>query len=258
MPEYASFAPEEQLTALAWIRDHLSEACKELEKGGEDASSFKEELKKARLVRCSDRRLRSAELIYTPENQVIRNIVGNLAAIPDMEFYSQDELLWLDFFEGLGMRRTLSADDIVAAVDNLIQTANRSGAVAVTDACIAVFNYIVDNDNWDELKHTKIANTNKTLAETLADKPWVPVEQNPQKLSQYPGAAIPEPRLYRAKDVCFIQDVRLVASQKFLFARPECDLLKPEIRTALGFEPVDTTTVIDHFDTLIKTWENDS
>jgi len=258
LPEYASFAPEEQLTALAWIRDHLSEACKELEKGGEDASSFKEELKKARLVRCSDRRLRSAELVYTPENQVIRNIVGNLAAIPDMEFYSQDELLWLDFFEGLGMRRTLSADDIVAAVDNLIQTANRSGAVAVTDACIAVFNYIVDNDNWDELKHTKIANTNKTLAETLADKPWVPVEQNPQKLSQYPGAAIPEPRLYRAKDVCFIQEVRLVASQKFLFARPECDLLKPEIRTALGFEPVDTTTVIDHFDTLIKTWENDS
>ncbi|MEG4965120.1 hypothetical protein QUB11_00530 [Microcoleus sp. B6-A1] len=256
LPEYASFAPEEQLIALAWIREHLSEACKELEKAGENAVSFQEELKKARLVRCSDRRLRSAELIYHPESQVIRHILGNLAAIPDREFYLQDYPLWLEFFDTLGMRKTLSADDISVCVDNLIQTANRSGAGTVTDACIAVFNYIVDN--WEALKYTKIGNTNKTLAETLADKPWVPVEQNPQKLSQYPGAAIPEPRLYRAKDVCFIQDVRLVASQKFLFARPERDLLKPEIITALGFQPVDTTTVIDHFDTLIKTWENDS
>ncbi|MEG3927957.1 MULTISPECIES: sacsin N-terminal ATP-binding-like domain-containing protein [unclassified Microcoleus] len=256
LPEYASFAPEEQLIALAWIREHLNDACKELEKAGENAFSFQEELKKARLVRCSDRRLRSVELIYNPESQVIRHILGNLAAIPDMEFYSQDYALWLDFFDTLGMRKTLSADDISVCVDNLIQTANRSGAGTVTDACIAVFNYIVDN--WEALKYTKIGNTNKTLAETLADKPWLPVEQNPQKLSQYPGAAIPEPRLYRAKDVCFIQDVRLVASQKFLFARPQRDLLKPEIRTALGFQPVDTTTVIDHFDTLIKIWENDS
>jgi len=256
LPEYASFAPEEQLIALAWIRQHLNDACKELEKAGENAFSFQEDLKKARLVRCSDRRLRSVELIYNPESQVIRNILGNLAAIPDMEFYSQDYALWLDFFDSLGMRKTLSADDIAACVDNLIQTANRSGTGAVTDACIAVFNYIVDN--WEALKYTQIGNTNKTLAETLADKPWLPVEQNPEKLSQYPAAAIPEPRLYRAKDVCFIQDVRLVASQKFLFARPERDLLKPEIRTALGFQPVDTTTVIDHFDTLIKTWENDS
>lgn len=256
LPEYASFAPEEQLIALAWIREHLNDACKELEKAGENAFSFQGELKKARLVRCSDRRLRSPELIYHPESQVIRNILGNLAAIPDMEFYSQDYPLWLEFFDTLGMRKTLSADDISVCVDNLIQTANRSGTGAVTDACIGVFNYIVDN--WDALKHTKIGHTNKTLSETLADKPWLPVEQNPQKLSQYPAAAIPEPRLYRAKDVCFIQDVRLVASQKFLFARPQRDLLKPEIRTALGFQPVDTSTVIDHFDTLIKTWENDS
>ena len=256
LPEYASFAPEEQLIALAWIREHLSEACKELKKAGEDAFSFQEELKKARLVRCSDRRLRSAELIYNPESPVIRNIVGNLAAIPDMGFYSENYSLWIDFFENLGMRKTLSADDIAACVDNLIQTANRSGAGAVTDACIAVFNYIVDH--WDALKHTQIGNTNKTLSETLADKPWLPVEQNPQKLSEYPAAAIPEPRLYRAKDVCFIQDVRLVASQKFVFSRPQRDLLKSEIRTALGFQPVDTSTVIDHFDTLIKTWENDS
>ena len=256
LPDYASFASEEQLIALAWIRDNLTKASKELEEGGENAFGLKEELKKARLVRCSDRRLRSVQLIYNPLSEVVRNIIWNVAAIPDMEFYSQDSETWLKFFSDLGMRQNPNADDILACVDNLIQTANRSGADAVSGSCIAVFNYIVDN--WDALKNTRIANSNKTLPEALADKPWLPVEGNPQKLSLYFGAAKPEARLYRAKDICFIQDAHLVASQKLLFALPQRDLLKVEIRNTLGFEPVEPNTVIDHFDVIIKLWENDS
>lgn len=256
LPEYASFSPEEQLIALTWIRDNLTKASIELENGGENAYRFQEELKKARLVRCSDRRLRSAQLIYNPLSEVVRNIIGNVAVIPDMEFYSLDSESWLNFFSDLGMRQNPNSDDILACVDNLIQAANRSGASAVTDSCIAVFNYIVDN--WDVLKKTRIANSNKTLPEALADKPWLPVEANPEKLSQYFGAAKPEARLYRAKDLCFIQDAPLVASQKFIFARPQRDLLKVEIRNALGFEAVELNTVIDHFDNIIKLWENDS
>jgi len=256
LPDYASFSSEEQLIALAWIRDNLTKASKELEEGGENALGLKEELKKARLVRCSDRRLRSVQLIYNPLSEVVRNIIGNVAAIPDMEFYSQDSETWLKFFSDLGMRQNPNADDILACVDNLIQTANRSGADAVAGSCIAVFNYIVGN--WDALKNTRIANSNKTLPEALADKPWLPVEGNPEKLSQYFGAAQPEARLYRAQDLCFIQDACLVASQKFIFARPQRELLKVEIRKALGFQPVEPNTVIEHFDTLIKTWENDS
>lgn len=256
LPEYASFSPEEQLIALTWIRENLTKASKELENGGENAFGFQEELKKARLVRCSDRRLRSAQLIYNPLSEVVRNIIGNVAVIPDMEFYSQNSEIWLKFFSDLGMRQNPNADDILACVDNLIQRANRSGAEAVADSCIAIFNYIVDN--WDALKNTRIANSNKTLPEALVDKPWLPVEGNPQKLSQYFGAAKPEPRLYRAKDLCFIQDAPLVASQKFIFARPQRDLLKVEIKKGLGFEPVEPNTVIDCFDVIIKLWENDS
>ena len=256
LSEYASFSPEEQLIALTWIRDNVTQASIELENGGENAFGFQEELKKARLVRCSDRRLRSAQLIYNPLSEVVRNIIGNVAVIPDMEFYSPDSQTWLTFFSDLGMRQNPNADDILACVDNLIQTANRSGVSAVTDSCIAVFNYIVEN--WEVLKKTRIANSSKTLPEALADKPWLPVEGNPEKLSQYFGAAKPEARLYRAKDLCFIQDACLVASQKFIFARPQRDLLKVEIRKALGFEAVEPNTVIDHFDNIIKLWENDS
>lgn len=255
LPEYASLSPEEQLIALTWIRDNLAKARIELENGGENALGFNEELQKARLIRCSDRRLRSVQLIYNPLSKVVRDIIGNVAAIPDMEFYSLDSESWLNFFSDLGMRQNPNPDDILACIDNLIQTANRTGASGVTDSCIAVFNYIVDN--WDALKNTRIANSNKTLPEALADKPWLPVEGNPQKLSQYFGAAKPEARLYRAKDLCFIQDAYLVASQKFIFARPQRDLLKVEIRNALGFAPVEPNTVIDHFDVIIKLWENE-
>ncbi|MEG3839591.1 sacsin N-terminal ATP-binding-like domain-containing protein [Microcoleus sp. herbarium14] len=256
LPEYASFSPEEQLIALTWIRDNVAKASIELAEGGENALGLQSELKKARLVRCSDRRLRSAESIYNPLSEVVRNIIGNIAVIPDMDFYSQDSENWLNFFSDLGMRQNPNADDILACVDNLIKTANRSGVSAVSGSCIAVLNYIVDN--WDALKTTRIANTNKTLPESLVDKSWLPVEANPEKLSQYFGAAKPEAKLYRAKDLCFIQDACLVGSKKLILARPQRDLLKVEIRNALGFEPVEPNIVLDHFDTIIKIWENDS
>ncbi|HEY9707434.1 MAG TPA: hypothetical protein V6D48_04440, partial [Oculatellaceae cyanobacterium] len=257
--EYGSFAYEEQLTALAWVRDNLTEAEKEekeLEGEPQSFTALKKEIKKARLVRCTDGRLHSASLIYSPESEVVRDILGNKAAIPDMEFYSQDYAIWLKFFESLGMRKTPSADDLLACVDNLIQQAFQAGSDAVADSVLAVFNYIVDN--WTEFKSARLTNNNITLPEALKDKPWLPVERNPEKLRQYPAAMIPEPRLYRAKDVCFIQEANLAASQKPIFARPQQNLLTVEIRDALGFHPVEPNMVLDHFDALIETWENDS
>jgi sacsin len=67
----------------------------------------------------------------------------------------------------------------------------------------------------------------------------------------------PEPKLYRAKDVCFIQDAHLAASQKPIFAPSQRNLLTVEIQNALGFHPVEPNMVLDHFDALIRTWEND-
>lgn len=253
--EYGSFAYEEQLTALAWIRDNLSKAGKELEAEPQSFTALKEEIKKARLVRCTDGRLHSASLIYSPESKVVRDLLGNKAAIPDMEFYSPDPVRWLGFFESLGMRKTPSADDLLACVDNLIQKAFQAGADTVADSAIAVFNYIVDN--WNEFKFSRLINSNITLPEALQDKAWLPVERNPEKLRQYPAAMTPEPKLYRAKDVCFIQDAHLAASQKPIFAGPQRDLLTVEVRNALGFHPVEPNMVLDHFDALIRTWEND-
>ena len=253
LADYPAFAPEEQLIALAWIRDNLKKASQEIKESGEDINALKQEIKKARLVRCKDRRLRAADLTYSPESEVVRSILGNLAPIPDMQFYCQESELWLEFFAELGMKKTPSPDDLLACIENLMQTANVSGVDAVADSCIAIFNYIVDHAVL--LEYDRLSN-NQTLAEAIKDKPWLPVEYNQEILSQYPAAIIPEPRLYRAKDVCFKKDAHLVASQKPIF---DCrgKLIKVEIQRILGFQPVETNLILDHFDTLITTWEND-
>ncbi|MDF0553699.1 hypothetical protein [Kamptonema sp. UHCC 0994] len=253
LADYPAFAPEEQLIALAWIRDNLEKASQEIKESGEDTNALKQEIKKARLVRCNDRRLRAADLTYSPESEVVRSILGNLAAIPDMQFYSEESELWLKFFAELGMKKTPSPDDLLACIENLIQTANVSGVDAVSGSCIAIFNYIVDH--WVLLEYHRLSN-NQTLAEALKDKPWLPVEYNLEILSQYPAAIIPESRLYRAKDVCFKKDAYLVASQKPIFDF-RGKSIKVEIQRILGFQPVETNMILDHFDTLITTWEND-
>jgi sacsin len=251
--EYASFSYEEQLTALAWIRDNLSKAKEELEGEPQSFTELQQEIKKARLVRCTDGRLRSAESIYSPKSDVVRNVLGNKAAIPDMEFYFQNSECWLKFFESLGMRKTPSADDLLACVDTLIQKGFQAGLDAIVDSILNVFDYIVNN--WEELKSVRLTNSNSTLPEALKDKAWLPVERNPEKLRQYVGAIAPEPRLYRTKDICFVQDAHLVASQKPIFARTQRELLNVEIRNALGFYPVELNLVLDHFDAVIKILE---
>lgn len=130
---YKSLAREQQLIALAWIRDNLSDARSDLEKEGQSFDILKQEIKNAPLVLCTDEQLRPASLVYSPESDVVRNILGNRAAIPDLTFYSKDAALWLNFFDSLGMRKTPSADDLLAYVDVLIQRESQSGPNTLAD-----------------------------------------------------------------------------------------------------------------------------
>ena len=250
LTEYLSLASDEQLIALAWIRDNLSAVKKELQDQPHAFTALQSEIKKARLVRCTDRRLRAATSIYSPESEVVRTILGDKAAIPDLDFYSQDSALWLDFFKRLGMLSQPSADDLVACIDNLIKTANLSGADVVANKIIEVFNYIIDN--WDTLKEAKVNNYSKKLIAVLKDKAWLAVERNPEYLNKYAGAITPENRLYRSQDICFLQDAYLLGSQKPIFARQQTSLIKIEIRQALGFQSIDPDLVLKHFETIIN------
>ncbi|HEY9693750.1 MAG TPA: hypothetical protein V6D15_16210 [Oculatellaceae cyanobacterium] len=250
LAEYLSLASDEQLIALTWIRDNLRAVKKELQHQPHEFTALQSKIKKARLVRCTDGRLRAVTSIYSPESEVVRTILGDKAAIPDLEFYSQGSALWLDFFKSLGMSSQPSADDLLACIDNLIKTANLSGADIVADKIMEVFNYIINN--WDTLKEAKVNNHSKKLIEVLKDKAWLAVERNPEHLSKYAGAITPENRLYRSQDICFLQDAYLLASQKPIFARQQTSLIKIEIRQALGFQPIAPDLVLKHFETIIN------
>ncbi|MGD1808959.1 sacsin N-terminal ATP-binding-like domain-containing protein [Dapis sp. BLCC M126] len=253
LPEYPTLAHEEQLIVLTWIRDNFGKVQTELEleTSSQNFDKFKQQIKSASLVRCTDGRLRSIESIYSPEIEIVPQIMGNKTAIPDMNFYSDKPGEWLNFFAELGMKKIMTAADLLNSIDNLIQKANRFGVDSVSESLLNIFDYILDN--WEDVKSEK-------LLQNLQAKYWLPAQRNPEVLSQYAAALIPEPKLYRSQDLCLIEEAHLVASQKPIFAGKfavKSQLLKAKIRHELGFLPVEANIVLDHFETIIGNWEND-
>lgn len=251
--DYPTLSPNEQLEVLAWIRDNWQKALQELEKLNDNPQAFQEQLKNAKLIRCLDGRLRAINAIYSPESKIVRSLLGESAAIPDMEFYTTDYLLWMHFFTDLGMQAKPSPDDLLACVEKIIQQAFQSGVDSVNDAVQSVLQYLVEH--WEDLKQATLSRNNQNLFEALRDRAWLTVEQDLQKLQQFPAAIQPQNRLYKAQEICWLSDAHLVASCKPILAY-NCNCIKQEIRLALGFEQVTLPQVLDYFSALITLWEN--
>ncbi|NES98691.1 MAG: hypothetical protein F6K32_26665 [Desertifilum sp. SIO1I2] len=139
--DYPTLSSHEQLEVLAWIRDNWQKALQELDRLNENPQAFQEQLKNAKLVRCLDGRLRAINAIYSPESKIVRSLLGESAAIPDMEFYAADYPLWIHFFTDLGMQAKPSPDDLLGCVENIIQQAFQSGVDSVADAVQSVLQY---------------------------------------------------------------------------------------------------------------------
>lgn len=254
LPGYSSLSGQEQLEALVWIRDNLSAAQTHLEVEGRNSVELKRQIRAANLIRCTDGELRPANRIYTPTSyKVVHQILGDRAYMPDMAFYSEGAQHWQDFFAILGMLTTPSADDLLAHVEGLMQKADQTGVELVTDFLMAVLRHI--ETNWEKLKTAKVTHENRSLAEALKTRAWLPPERREKNLKRYPGYSIPPNKLCRANQICFIQSANLVASQKPLL-RVQNELEK-EIREALGFVDIDRSDVVNHFKVLIDLWERD-
>ncbi|MEA5499426.1 hypothetical protein VB834_08965 [Limnoraphis robusta Tam1] len=249
--EYPYLSDEEQLIALAWIRDNLNSIKSDLQENPSNYSQLLDKIKKARLVRCNDGRLRSPTLIYHPEREIVKTILGNQAVFPDVEFYTEELENWLKFFSQLGMQDSPNAEDIFACIEQFIQMAIRSGIDTVRDAVLEIFSYVVKNSNI--LDH-RVNNGSKTLAEALREKAWLAVEQNLEFLNNYAAAISPENRLYKADEVCFVDEAYWVASQKPIFSI-EKKQIPQHIQEKLGFIIIAPADVINHFEAVIQTWE---
>ena len=250
--EYPYLSDEEQLMALAWVRDNLNSVKSEFQENPNDFYQLQDKIKKARLVRCNDGRLRSPNIIYHPDREIVKTILGNQAIFPDIEFYSEGLENWLKFFSQLGMQDSPNAEDIFACVEQLIQTASRLGGDAVRDAVLEIFSYIVKNSN---ILDYRVNNGSKTLAEALREKAWLAVERNPEFLQHYAATMSPENRLYKTNEVCWIDEVYLVSSQKPVF-QVSNQQIPQNILQKLGFIPLSSAEVLNHFEAVILTWEN--
>ncbi|WP_413166916.1 sacsin N-terminal ATP-binding-like domain-containing protein [Capilliphycus salinus ALCB114379] len=249
--EYPYLSDEEQLMALGWVRDNLNSVKSELQENPSDFYQLQDKIKKARLVRCNDGRLRSPNIIYHPDREIVKTILGNQAIFPDIEFYSEGLENWLKFFSQLGMQDSPNAEDIFACIEQLIQTASRLGGDAVRDAVLEIFSYIVNNGN---ILDFRVNNGSKTLAEALREKAWLAVERNPEFIQKYPAAIYPENRLYKADELGWVDEACLVASQKPIF--PVSKIQTQNILQKLGFIPLSSAEVLNHFEAVIQTWEN--
>lgn len=255
---YDGLNREEQLEALVWIRDKLSQAQTELENEASNSlgrpNLLKKLVRESALIRCTDGKLRAAKELYHPKNiEVVRQILGDRAYAPDMDFYSRNSKHWRDFFRDLGMLPSPSADDIVGHVDKLIEEARQGLTPKIERSLMDVY-YHLESD-WNRLSKATVKRENVFLPEALKKRAWLPVRRDENALKEVPGSFVPPARLYRADEVDFFANRFRVASQRPLFSQgklPEADFYEP-----LGFTGVPAhQTVVDHFKSLIDLWSS--
>jgi 2Fe-2S type ferredoxin len=258
IPNYEKIDDSEQLASLTWIRENYDVALKEIRKRDvEKGKEFKQLITTTPLVLCDDGYLHPIANIYDPKEAVIKDILGDLAPMPDRHFYinskdSENWQDWLDFFSKLGMLNDLNPQDLLDFVNSLIDKAARLGGDSVTESCLKVLKYI--NNHWQNLKDATVDNGNAKFIETLKQRAWLPVEISLSNLKKYPAALIPSDRLYAATEVAMWDDGYLIASQRPLLDRAL--VLNLELKKALGldFGLDNWQEVVAHLDKLIALW----
>lgn len=242
IPNYVKIDNSGQLASLTWIRENYDFALKEIKKRDlEKGKEFKQLITTTPLVCCEDGYLHPIANIYDPKETVIKDILGDLAPMPNRNFYievsddsknSENWKDWLDFFSKLGMLNDLNPQDLLDFVKSLIDKAARIGGDSVTESCVKVLKYI--NNHWKDLKDATVDNGDAKFIKALNECAWLPVEISPSNLKKYPAALIPADRLYAATEVAMWDDGYLIASQRPLLDRAL--VLQPELKKALGLD----------------------
>ncbi len=258
LPAYQSLSIRDQVKALSWIRDNLSTAETQLQQSnGASGEALHNAVAEAHLIRCTDGSLHPGKYVYNPEIQVIREVLGESAWIPDMSAYDRGKESWLRLFASLGMSDIPRPDDVLRYVDQLIEKAHIQGASAVSERIIRVLEHLVQY--WSELGTASVADRQiggrvVPLNQALSARAWLPAQRDPKRLARYPGFVIPDDRLYRAGELQFSRSAHLIASQC-----PIADIERePEqaIRRALGFvESPPFAAVLKHFERVLDLWD---
>lgn len=260
LSEYEGWQLSDQITALEWLREHFNPAIEQLRRKGREYRKLEKIIANTPLIYCSDGRLRSPNKTYHPEEQIVKDVLGGDAPIPDMNSaYATDKGLWLKFFENIGILRHPDPQDLLDHTERLLKKSQETSVKKVAEACRTLLFYI--EDNWDKLKNTTVLagnNQKMKLPDALRSKQWLPVLTDEKELGKYPGAINlihnKSVRLYRPDEVILVQEGNLAASQRPLLRLKRS--LKRDVAEGLGFKQVTTDEVIKHFDYLLDLWIN--
>ncbi|MCB0172821.1 MAG: DUF3883 domain-containing protein [Anaerolineae bacterium] len=261
LPVYPTLPDEEKYRTLTYIRDNLSKAATKLEDSSAGARTIWDKVAAAPLISCTDGKYHPAKKAYHPANeQVVRNVLGQEAPIPDMSHYKDNET-WLKFFSSLGMTQTLRPMDLIAYINKLIDLAETEGVDSVTAELLNVFGHI--RNHWTDLtgEENSAVNENHTsnpFVLKLKQKAWLPAQRDEKSLRRYPGYNIPENRLYKPEQLYMPRHGHLVASQKPIARLPGREPDR-NMRQALGFlESPEENIVMAHFDRLLELWHSEN
>lgn len=240
LPSYGFFDDASKRAALGWLRDHGWAAIH----ADTTPQAVRDALKRAHLVRGSDKEWYRASELYHPEFG-IEKILGPLARIPDTaEMYRNEPRVWLEFFDALGMRRHPREQDIVARIDQLIATPSDESA---QEALCVILQHL--DDRWERFSEE----TRKRLVNELRKRAWIPALLEPPEGAA--GFTRPASPLALPLEVYPQRLVHLVSSQAPLLRLPS--ELKREFREALGM-PGDARleVAVAHFTRIREVWDS--
>jgi len=243
LPSFDSLNATNRIIAAAWLRDNLSIAQSEDEKGTE--VSLFEAVQGAPIIICDDQTLRPPQNVYQPDSKLAADILGDQASFPDMTgAYAQNKERWLEFFRQLNMPTEPRIRDVVSYVQMLV---NEPPQKAIFDRLRTVFEFIKELVDFD-LKHNKELSNELSLAiNDLSDIPWIPLRNEARELLCF---SVPKDMYGYPIEVYFPRVGQLVASQA-----PIADLrTEPSklAREAMGFPikpPLEL--VVDHFEEVL-------
>jgi sacsin len=254
LPRYGTVAPDDQIAILKWIRDHLRAEVMRLDKFEPGkGQKLLEVVREAELVRCTDGKLHKGGELYDPREPVVRDILGDRAAIPDLSLYPSTDPAWLPFFELLGMEKTPRAKELLSYIDALVFQ-GKAGTAAVAVRLMEVFDFL--QMNWAGLATAPVPNEPVHIEFCLAlkNRPWLPAQRSARYIDDYPGFVPQEDRFYRPSEIYPFSLIHQIGSVLPVIASSRD--IDRDVRNNLGMPgraPLEA--VLKHFDHLIELWQ---
>ncbi|MDB6175512.1 MAG: hypothetical protein JWL59_4823 [Chthoniobacteraceae bacterium] len=253
LKSYETRESNEQLLLLRWIRDEWNSIlndCSEVE-----CKQLLALLGKTPLVRTTNGLLSSISEVYDPACQeLVKTVIGEGAAFPDLEFYADQKDIWVGFFRGFQLAKMPRPQDLADIILRLSVTALNRSLTAIEARQVELFLAHV-TEHWNSLREEIVDDSDSnevTFAEFLSDLAWCPVVRDLDRLQLFGSPVAPEDRLYQPSMVFLAEQGNLVASQAPLLKQGR-RAPSAEMREELGFrEQPDPALVVAHLQILLK------